>query len=113
MDVNQVISLLDQEDSDSVRSFSSECLDLQEPLEEQEESEDEDLPNERYLLVSMQLPAKLPFFFLNASYNCVCTTLRYMYLNSVVKGFFCRRFIVRILVLAMAVHSTLLLRSMI
>ena len=38
MDVNQVLSLLDADDNDSVHSFSSECLDLLEPLEEQEES---------------------------------------------------------------------------
>ena len=63
MDVNQVISLLDAEDSDSVRSFSSECLDLLEPLEEQEEqeeSEDEDLPKSK-VFASQQLPAKSPF----------------------------------------------------
>ena len=44
MDVHQVISLLDDKDSDSARSFSSERLDLLEPLKELEESEDEDLP---------------------------------------------------------------------
>lgn len=60
MDVNQVISLLDAEDSDSVRSFSSECLDLLEPLEEQEESEDEDLPKSK-VFASQQLPTKSPF----------------------------------------------------
>ena len=44
MDVDQVISVLDAEDSNSVRSFSSECFDLLEPLEEQEEPEVEELP---------------------------------------------------------------------
>ena len=59
MDVNQVISLLDAEDSDSVRSFSSECLDLLEPLEEQEESED-DLSKSK-VFASQQLRTKSPF----------------------------------------------------
>lgn len=86
MDVNQVIALLDAEDSNSVRSFSPECLDLLELLEEQEVSEDEDLPKSK-VFASQQLPAKSPFF-LNASYNSVCTTLRYMYLNRVVKDFY-------------------------
>ena len=50
MDASQVIALLHADDSDSVRSFSSECLDLLEPLEEQveqEKSEYEDLPESK------------------------------------------------------------------
>ena len=54
MDVVQVIAMLDVEESDSVRSYSSECLDLLEPLEEQEESEDDQLPKSK-VFPSLQL----------------------------------------------------------
>ena len=47
MAVGQVLSLLEAEDSDSVRPFSSEYLELLELLEEQEESEDEDVPKSK------------------------------------------------------------------
>ena len=59
MDVDQVVSLLCAEDSDSVRSFSSEHLDLLEPLEQQEESEGEELPESK-VFASQQ--AKTIFF---------------------------------------------------
>ena len=62
MNVDQVISLLDAEDSDSVRSFSSEGLELLEPLEEQQESEDEDLPKSK-VFANQQLPTKMVSIF--------------------------------------------------
>ena len=52
MDVDQVLSLLCAEGSDSTHSFSSECVDLLEPLEESEVSEDGDQPKSKVFLKS-------------------------------------------------------------
>ena len=54
MDVSQVLSLLQEDDSASVRSYSSECLDLLDLDESSDEQEvsDEDVPPKCKVFIS-------------------------------------------------------------
>ena len=95
---------LDAEDSDSVRSFSSECLELLEPLEEQEESEDEDVPKSKVFATLLKMAT---IFFLEnyASYNCMHVPQLGIWSSDMI--ILCLRPTVRILVVAMTLSLPL------